>query len=103
MTTTTIRQSEDLNLEQLINQAFDKALDFNAALHSALEEVGERFGLYGIMAQHGPITAACLATQAGIPERAARVWLDAQAAGNYLNHYVSAGQYCLWSSWHPTV
>jgi len=95
MTTSTVRQSKDLSLEQIINQTFN----FEEVLHSALEEVGERFGLYDIMVQDGPITAPCLATQAGISLRAARVWLDAQTAGSYLKHYPTAGLYSLWSSW----
>lgn len=95
--TTTIRRSQDLNLEQIINQTFK----FEEALHSALEEVGERFGLYDIMARCGPITPDCLATQAGISQRAARAWLDALAAGDCVQRYTSADLYCLWSPWPP--
>jgi hypothetical protein len=43
--TSTVQRSDNLNLEQIINQAFN----FEEALHSALEEVGERFGLYDII------------------------------------------------------
>ena len=95
MTTSTVQRSQDFNLERIIRQP----CNFEEALHSALEEAGERFGLYDIMVQDGPITAPCLATQAGIPLWAAQVWLDAQAASNYLKHYPSAGLYSLWSSW----
>lgn len=95
MTTPAIQRSKKFELEQLINQAFD----FEKALHSALEEVGEKFGLYDILAQDGPITAPCLATQAGIPLRTAQIWLSAQASGNYLKHYPTTGLYSLWSTW----
>jgi hypothetical protein len=74
MTTSTVPQSREFSLKQIINQD----CNFEEALHSALEEVGERFGLYDIIVQDGPITAPCLATQVGIPVRAARAWLDAR-------------------------
>jgi hypothetical protein len=99
MTTATNQPTEETQLHRLNKPA----LDFEAALHSALEEMGEKFGLYDIMAQSGPITPACLATQAGIPQRVAQVWLDSQAAENYLKHYATTGLYCLWSSWPRMV
>ena len=95
MTTSTVQRSQNFNLERIISQP----CNFEEALHSALEEVGERFGLYDIMVQDGPITAPCLATQAGIPVQATRVWLDAQTVGGYLKHYPTAGLYSLWCSW----
>jgi hypothetical protein len=95
MTTATVQRSQNFNLELIISQP----CNFEEALHSALEEVGERFGLYDIMVQDGPITAPCLATQAGIPVQATRVWLDAQTDGGYLKHYPTAGLYSLWWSW----
>jgi hypothetical protein len=95
ITQLTIQQPRHYNPDRLIEQA----LNFETAMYSALEEVGERFGLYHIMLHNGPITPACLATQAGITEGAARVWLEAQAAGGYLSHCGGADLYCLWSPW----
>lgn len=95
MVSTTIEKSGELNLDQL-NQP---ALGFDAALHAALQEVGGRFGLYDILIRCGPVTPACLATQADISEPAARIWLDALAAGYYLNHSPGSDLYCLWSRW----
>lgn len=95
ITQLTIQQPSHYNPDRLIEQA----LNFETAMYSTLEEVGERFGLYHIMLHNGPITPACLATQAGIPEDAARVWLEAQASGGYLSHCGGADLYCLWSPW----
>lgn len=95
MTTSTVQKSQDFNLDRLTGPA----AGFEAALRSALEEVGERFGLYDLMVHSGPVTPTCLATQAGISQRAARAWLDALAAGGCLNCCSSADLYCLSSAW----
>jgi hypothetical protein len=87
--------------EEKLNQMLDPIGSFGLALYEALEDVGERFRLYDIMAQSGPVTPACLATQAGITEQSTRIWLDAQAAENYLHHDVSTNLYCLWCNWSP--
>ena len=97
MTTSTIQKSEGLSFDQLITSKH--SLGFDATLHSALEEVGDNFGLYDIMLNHGPITSGCLATQAGIPERFARLWLNVQAAGNCLGHHAPTDLYGLWCDW----
>lgn len=65
--------------EQLNNPA-EQTDEFGKALHSALESVGKMFGIYQTMLQTGPLTPACLATQIGITEKDARVWLDVQFA-----------------------
>jgi 2-polyprenyl-3-methyl-5-hydroxy-6-metoxy-1,4-benzoquinol methylase len=49
--------------------------------------VGERLGLYTLLAEHGPMTAPTLAGRAGIDERYAREWLEQQvASGNLTVH-----------------
>jgi hypothetical protein len=50
----------------------DQTVEFGEALQEAVYHVADKFGLYDIMLHHGPITPACLATHAGIPERLAR-------------------------------
>jgi DNA-binding IclR family transcriptional regulator len=95
MTTLTIDQ------EQKLSQPADVTTKFAGDLHSALEDLGERFGLYEVMTHSGPITPDCLATQVGIPEQSVRIWLKALAAENYLEHEVSTNLYSLWCSWLP--
>jgi hypothetical protein len=90
-----------LDSETQLQQLLYREIDFSTTLHTALEEIGERFGLYEITSQSGPITAGCLATPAGIPAQSARIWLEAQAAGNYLHRARGSDLYCLWCSWSP--
>ena len=84
--------------EEQLTQVPGEAVEFGAALHSALTDVGVLFGFYELMSRSGPLTSACLATQAGIPEQYARLWLDVQTAGNCLKHNPTTDLYCLWSS-----
>jgi 2-polyprenyl-3-methyl-5-hydroxy-6-metoxy-1,4-benzoquinol methylase len=46
--------------------------------------LGDRLGLYRILADRGPLTSAELAAAAGLNERYVREWLELQAAGDLL-------------------
>ena len=46
--------------------------------------IGERLGLYRVIADEGPLTSAELAHAAGVHERYAREWLEQQAASDLL-------------------
>ena len=85
--------------QEVSQQLMDQAVDFGEALQEAVTSVGDKFGLYNVMLNHGPITSACLATQAGIPERLARLWLNVQAADNRLGHQKKTDLYGLWCAW----
>ncbi len=89
---------EELEVSQPV---MDQTADFGQALQEAVASVGDKFGLYDVMLNHGPITSACLATQAGIPERLARLWLNVQSDDNRLGHQRKTGLYALWCSWPP--
>jgi hypothetical protein len=97
--TLTLSLSQEAEQKLMLNYAGG----FGPALHAALEDVGERFGLYDIMIQSGPVTPACLATQAGIPEQSVRIWLEALAAGSYLHHDVNTNLCCLWCNWRRVM
>ena len=86
---------------EVFQQEMEQSSDFGEALQEAVTSVGDKFGLYDVMLRHGPITSACLATQAGIPERVARLSLDVQCAGNNLGHQRKTDLYGLWSHWSP--
>ncbi len=88
--------------QEVSQQLMDQAVDFGEALQEAVTSVGDKFGLYDIMLNHGPINSACLATQAGIPERLARLWLNVQASDNRLGHQRKTDLYGLWTSWSPS-
>ena len=85
--------------QEVSQQVMDQAVDFGEALQAAVTSVGDKFGLYDVMLNHGPITSACLATQAGIPEPFVRLWLNVQAAGNSLGHHAPTDSYGLWCAW----
>jgi len=56
-----------------------------AALDLYAVYLGERLGLYGVLASGGAATSSGLAERAGIAERYAREWLEHQAVSGFLN------------------
>jgi len=56
-----------------------------AALDMYAVYLGQRLGLYAVLASGGPATSAELADRAGIAERYAREWLEHQAVSGYLD------------------
>ena len=77
----------------------EKAVDLGAAIDTAMVEVGDKFGLYEAMAEAGPVTPAELAELTGMPWRHVRVWLSAQATGDFLDYDEATGRYSPWCSW----
>jgi SAM-dependent methyltransferase len=74
-------------LNALLGQAVH---DMGAALHAPLIVIGDKLGLYRSMGDGVPVTAAQLAQRTGTAERYIREWLNANAAGNFVE-YDSAG------------
>ncbi|MBV9767682.1 MAG: methyltransferase domain-containing protein [Acidobacteriaceae bacterium] len=66
-----------------------------AALHSALIVIGDKLGLYRAMSDGTPLTPAQLASRTGTAERYVREWLNANAAGGYVEYNPSAGTYSM--------
>src|SRR5438093_643860 len=54
-----------------------------------------RLGLYKAMAESGPITSAELAEKTGTAERYVREWLNAQAAGGFVEYTPETQRYLL--------
>jgi SAM-dependent methyltransferase len=79
-------------LEQFVFRAVDEV---GATLNTALVVMGDKLGLYHAMAGAGPLTPVELAEKAGIAERYAREWLNAQAAGGYVEYEADSGRYTL--------
>jgi len=73
MTTST---GDEKKIEEFSGNLFMAAL---ATVELANVELGVRLGLYETLAGAGPVTAAALASSAGIAERYAREWLEQQA------------------------
>jgi len=60
--------------------------ELGATVNAGLIVIGDRLGLYKAMAQAGPITSTELAEKTGTAERYVREWLNAQAAGGFVEY-----------------
>jgi SAM-dependent methyltransferase len=69
--------------------------ELGATVNAGLIVIGDRLGLYRAMAGAGPITAARLAERTGTAERYVREWLNAQAAGSFVEYEASSDSYVL--------
>jgi SAM-dependent methyltransferase len=89
MTTATIDATK---LEAFVGQAL---VELGATLNAALVVMGDELGLYRAMAASGPVSAAELARKTGAAERYVREWLNAQAAGGYVEYDAADERYTL--------
>lgn len=82
--------------EDKLNQLLGRAVtDFGAAFHAGLVVIGEQLGLYKAMAKAGPLTSLELAERTDTHERYVREWLNAQAAGGYVEYDPTTNRYSL--------
>src|SRR5690242_16179327 len=79
-------------LEQFVFKAVDEV---GATLNAALVVMGDRLGLYRGLAEAGPLDPPALAERTGTRERLVREWLNAQAAGGYVDYDPETGRYSL--------
>jgi SAM-dependent methyltransferase len=91
-TQTQARSIDPDKLNALLGQAVG---DMGAALHSALILIGDKLGLYRAMADGKPVTPVELAVRTGTSERYVREWLNANAAGNYVEYHAESRTYSL--------
>ena len=68
--------------------------ELGATLNAALVVIGDKLGLYKAMAGAGPLTPRELAERTGTNERYVREWLNAQAAGGYVDLRRTAATRC---------
>ena len=59
--------------------------DLGATFHAGMVVIGERLGLYKVLAS-GPMTSVELAAKTKTDERYVREWLSSQAAGGYVTY-----------------
>ena len=69
--------------------------ELGAAVNTGLIVIGDRLGLYRGMAGAGPTSAAELASRTATSERYVREWLNAQAAGGYVDYEPASDRYAL--------
>jgi SAM-dependent methyltransferase len=87
-----VRPLDPDKLNQLLHQA---VVDMGAAMQSTLIVIGDRLGLYRAMADCTPVSAAELARRTGTNERYVREWLNAHAAGNYVEYDPATDTYSM--------
>src|SRR4051812_19452260 len=92
---TTIDQPAALDPEKLMGFVFRAVDEVGATLNTALVVLGDKLGLYRAMAGAGPLTPTELAERTGTAERYVREWLNAQAAGGYVEYEPDSGRYIL--------
>jgi SAM-dependent methyltransferase len=88
----TVRPIDPDKLNHLLHQA---VVDMGAAMQSTLILIGDRLGLYRAMADCEPVSAAELARRTATDERYVREWLNANAAGNYVEYHPATDSYSM--------
>ena len=69
--------------------------DLSAGYGGVMVSLGSKLGLYKAMADAGPISPQELAARTGCAERYVREWLNAQAAGGYVDYDAASNAYAL--------
>src|SRR6476469_13992 len=91
---TDLQQVPTIDVDKLMAFVFKAVDEVGATLNTALVVLGDKLGYYTTMAG-GPVTPAQLAASTGTGEPYAREWLNAQAAGGYVEYDATAGRYTL--------
>lgn len=89
-----LQQAPEIDIDKLMAFVFKAVDEVGATLNTALVVMGDKLGYYTAMAP-GPVTPLQLAeaTDTGLPY--AREWLNAQAAGGYVEFDADTGKYLL--------
>jgi 2-polyprenyl-3-methyl-5-hydroxy-6-metoxy-1,4-benzoquinol methylase len=91
----TIDQPVEVDGDKLMQFVFRAVDEVGATLNAALVVMGDRLGLYRALAGTGGLSPAELAERTGSTERYVREWLNAQAAGGYVDYDPNSGRYTL--------
>jgi SAM-dependent methyltransferase len=82
--------------ETKLNAFIGKILgDLGGAVSVPMVRMGEKFGLYKALHEHGPMTPGELAAKTNVAERYVREWLSHQAASGYLEYDAASGKFTL--------
>ena len=91
----TIEQAVEIDGDKLMQFVFRAVDEVGATLNTALVVMGDKLGLYRALAGTGALTPGELAERTGTAERYVREWLNAQAAGGYVEYDPDSGRYTL--------
>src|SRR5262245_51494779 len=88
-------RTDEIDPDKLMGFVFRAVGEVGAALNGALVVMGERLGYYRALHDRGPSTPEELAAHTGTGEHYAREWLNAQAAGAFVNYDPDSRRYDL--------
>ncbi len=91
----TVQEPAAIDIDKLMSFVFRAVDEVGATLNTALVVMGDKLGLYRALSGSGPLSPAELARRTGISERYAQEWLNAQAAGGYIEYDPDSGRYVL--------
>jgi SAM-dependent methyltransferase len=91
----TIEQPVEVDGDKLMQFVLRAVDEVGATLNTALVVMGDKLGLYRALADSEGLTPGELAQRAGTAERYTREWLNAQAAGGYVDYDPDSGRYRL--------
>lgn len=91
---TDLQQTPAIDEDRLMAFVFRAVDEVGATLNAALVVLGDKLGYYRCLAR-GPVTPASLAEETGTGEHYAREWLNAQAAGSFVDFAAATGTYSL--------
>ncbi len=92
---TTTNEAVEVDGDKLMQFVFRAVDEVGATLNSALVVMGDKLGLYRALAGTGGLSPAELADRTGTAERYVREWLNAQAAGGFVEYDPDSGRYAL--------
>jgi hypothetical protein len=82
----TAEETVEVDAQKLEQFVFRAVEEVGATLNAALVVMGDKLGLYRALAGAGGVTSAELAQKTELSERYVREWLNAQAAGGYVEY-----------------
>jgi SAM-dependent methyltransferase len=91
----TVVEPPVLDEKKLMDFVFKAVDEVGATLNAALVVMGDKLGYYRALAHAGPLLPAQLAARTGTAERYVQEWLNAQAAGGYVDYDPVTGRYTL--------
>jgi SAM-dependent methyltransferase len=92
---TTVDDTDEVDAQKLEQFVFRAVDEVGATLNAALVVMGDKLGLYRALAGAGGLTPDELARRTTVSERYVREWLNAQAAGGYVEYDPADGTYTL--------
>jgi len=82
-----VMEKEPFDRSQVSAMARQVGIDFGASLTVALAYIGDRLGVFKLMAAGEPMTSRQIAERTGLNERYIREWASTMAAAGYIEYH----------------